>query len=400
MLDTVKEIVTKATQAMGLDRHIAKEIVKINAEHNVNLVLSNGKSFRAYRIQHNNKRGPYKGGIRFHQDVDKDEVRALAILMSLKTAAVGLPLGGAKGGVAVDPNNLSEQELEELSRLYVGKLVDFIGPQKDIPAPDVNTNSKIIDWMVDEYQKITKDQTKASFTGKSLANGGSLGREAATGRGGVIALKEYLSLVKKEGKALTLAVQGFGNVGSHFISTINQLNLNWKVVAVGDSSGAIYSPEGIDISNLMSFKSRGAQLIEYDLQKLTRITNEELIGLNVDILVLAALGDAIVEKNMKNVRAKTILELANGPINEAAIEYLNDKKVVIIPDIIANAGGVIVSYFEWLQNCQKQTWEEVKVNKELQRMMVKAVRLTYQTARKYHVSLKEAAFINAISNLL
>jgi glutamate dehydrogenase/leucine dehydrogenase len=320
--------------------------------------------------------------------------------MSLKTAAVGLPLGGAKGGVAVDPNSLSEQELEELSRLYVKKLVNFIGPQKDIPAPDVNTNSKIIDWMVDEYQKITKDQTKASFTGKSLINGGSLGREAATGRGGVIALKEYLSLVKKEGKPLTLAVQGFGNVGSHFISTINQLNLNWKVVAVGDSSGAIYNSKGIDISNLMSFKSRGTQLIEYDLHKLTRITNEELIGLDVDILVLAALGDAIVEKNMKNVRAKTILELANGPINEAAIEYLNDKKVVIIPDIIANAGGVIVSYFEWLQNCQKQTWEEVKVNKELQRMMVKAVRQTYQTAKKYHTSLKEAAFINAISNLL
>ncbi|HOR23411.1 Glu/Leu/Phe/Val dehydrogenase [Candidatus Saccharibacteria bacterium] len=400
MLDTVKEIVIKATQAMGLDWHIAEEIVKINAEHNVNLVLSNSKSFRAYRIQHNNKRGPYKGGVRFHQDVDEDEVRALAILMSLKTAAVGLPLGGAKGGVAVDPNSLSEQELEELSRLYVKKLVNFIGPQKDIPAPDVNTNSKIIDWMVDEYQKITKDQTKASFTGKSLINGGSLGREAATGRGGVIALKEYLSLVKKEGKPLTLAVQGFGNVGSHFISTINQLNLNWKVVAVGDSSGAIYNSKGIDISNLMSFKSRGTQLIEYDLHKLTRITNEELIGLDVDILVLAALGDAIVEKNMKNVRAKTILELANGPINEAAIEYLNDKKVVIIPDIIANAGGVIVSYFEWLQNCQKQTWEEVKVNKELQRMMVKAVRQTYQTAKKYHTSLKEAAFINAISNLL
>ena len=199
---------------------------------------------------------------------------------------------------------------------------------------------------------------------------------------------------------MTLAVQGFGNVGSHFISTINQLNLNWKVVAVGDSSGAIYNSKGIDISNLMSFKSRGTQLIEYDLHKLTRITNEELIGLDVDILVLAALGDAIVEKNMKNVRAKTILELANGPINEAAIEYLNDKKVVIIPDIIANAGGVIVSYFEWLQNCQKQTWEEVKVNKELQRMMVKAVRQTYQTAKKYHTSLKEAAFINAISNLL
>ncbi|MEI6237025.1 MAG: Glu/Leu/Phe/Val dehydrogenase, partial [Candidatus Saccharibacteria bacterium] len=367
-------------------------------EHIFEITLKNGKKFKAYRAQHNNKRGPYKGGIRFHPEVDLDEVRALATLMSFKTAAVGLPLGGGKGGIAVNPRELSVDELEELSRAYAKHLAPCIGPKKDIPAPDVNTDSRIIDWMVDEFEIITGDKSKASFTGKSLKNGGSEGRDAATGRGGVIALRQVLKHLKMSDKKLTYAIQGFGNVGSYFCDIADKEQPNWSLIAASDSGAAVYSNKGLVVPNIEKFKQSKGKFTDYKQEKI--ITNEELLGLDVDILVLAGLGDVVTKSNMKNIKAKIIVELANGPVNESAQDYLTTKKVLIIPDIIANAGGVIVSYFEWVQNCKSEHWDEARVNKKLEQYMVKAVDELYATATSKSIPYKEAAFVNAIKNLL
>ncbi len=401
MLETAQNTIRRAAEKMGLDDKTIEELIKTKAEHIFEIELENGKKFKGYRVQHNNKRGPHKGGIRFHPDVDLDEVRALATLMSFKTAAVGIPLGGGKGGVVVDPRELTEEELEELSRKYVRHLADYIGPDKDVPAPDVNTTAQIMDWMVDEFEQITGDTTKASFTGKSLGKGGSLGREAATGRGGVIALTEVL---KKRGKAddeLTVAVQGFGNVG-YFFSKIAETDTPLKIVAVSDSKGAVYDPEnGINIARALDVKRHGNAISAYGEGKreVEVISNAELLTLDVDILVLAALDNAITEDNMKDIKAKMVLELANGPVSEKAHDYLVSKHVTVIPDIIANAGGVVVSYLEWLQNKQNETWDEDRVNKKLERIMISAVNEMHRRSESENISYKEAAFEVAIAEL-
>ncbi len=401
MLETAQNTIRRAAEKMGLDDKTIEELIKTKAEHIFEIELENGKKFKGYRVQHNNKRGPHKGGIRFHPDVDLDEVRALATLMSFKTAAVGIPLGGGKGGVVVDPRELTEEELEELSRKYVRHLADYIGPDKDVPAPDVNTTAQIMDWMVDEFEQITGDTTKASFTGKSLGKGGSLGREAATGRGGVIALTEVL---KKRGKAddeLTVAVQGFGNVG-YFFSKIAETDTPLKIVAVSDSKGAVYDPEnGINIARALDVKRHGNAISAYGEGKreVEVISNAELLTLDVDILVLAALDNAITEDNMKDIKARMVLELANGPVSEKAHDYLVSKHVTVIPDIIANAGGVVVSYLEWLQNKQNETWDEDRVNKKLERIMISAVNEMHRRSESENISYKEAAFEVAIAEL-
>lgn len=399
MLETAHAAITRAAKKIGMSDEEIQKLLSTNAEHIFEIKLDSGKTFKAYRVQHNNKRGPYKGGIRFHPEVNLDEVRALATLMSFKTAVVGLPLGGGKGGITLDPKELDQKELEELSRKYAKHLVPHIGPQKDVPAPDVNTNGQIIDWMVDEYQKETGDTNRASFTGKSIKGGGSLGRDAATGRGGVFALRELLKHSGKSGETLTYAVQGFGNVGS-FFGLVAQTDMpNWKLVAASDSGAAVYDPKGFDAKKLDKYKADGGKFADFKDPGTKTISNEDLIGLDVDILVLAALGDAVTENNVENVRAKFVVELANGPINDAAYEALNKKDVPVIPDIVANAGGVIVSYLEWYQNVNDEKWSEEKVNKELERYMVDAMDALYKTAESKKVSLKDAAFINAIKNL-
>lgn len=399
MLSTAHALITRAGKKLGLNENAINELIKINKEHLFEIELGNGKKYSAYRVQHNNKLGPYKGGIRFHPEVDLDEVRALATLMSFKSAAVGLPLGGAKGGVSVNPKNLAKDELEELSRKYVRGLQAHIGPDQDIPAPDVNTTPEIIDWMVDEYQKLTGDTTKASFTGKSVEKGGSLGRSAATGRGGMVALTQLLKHLGKSDQPLTYAVQGFGNVGSFFGVLAGEQHPNWKLVAASDSQAGAYSPTGLDAAQLDSYKQTGGRFSEIKIENVQTISNDELLALDVDVLVLAALGDAVNQDNMAHVKARYIVELANGPINEAAFDYLSKKEVVILPDIVANAGGVIVSYLEWVQNKDGEHWSEEKVNNQLKDYMVKAVDALYETAQEQKVSFKEAAFINAIKNL-
>ena len=399
MLKTAKALITSAGKQLGLSSATIEQLLEINKEHQFEITLPDGKRFPAYRVQHNNKRGPYKGGIRFHPEVDFDEVRALAILMTMKTAALDLPLGGAKGGVVVNPRELNDAALEQISREYVRFLKDHIGPHQDIPAPDVNTNPAIIDWMVDEYSVLTGDTTRASFTGKSVARGGSLGRDAATGRGGVFALNDLLKDQGINDKPLTYALQGFGNVGSFFALVAKADHPNWQLVAASDSATAVYNPKGLDAKTLADFKNGGGRFVDFD-QKEQQISNDDLIGLDVDVLVLAALGDAVTERNADQVRAKYIIELANGPVNDAAFTTLNKRGVIILPDIIANAGGVVVSYLEWVQNTKNERWSEARVNSELKRYMDRAMHDILQLSKSKQTSLTEAAFMLAIKHLL
>jgi glutamate dehydrogenase/leucine dehydrogenase len=399
MLEGVRKLIKETGRKIGLDEQVIEDLIKPNAEHVFDIDLKNGKTFKAFRVQHNNQNGPYKGGIRYHENVSLDEVRALATLMSLKTAAIGLPLGGGKGGVAVNPKNLSKEELEELSRKYVQSLQKHIGPEQDIPAPDVNTNATIIDWMVDEYEALTGDSSHASFTGKSIEKGGSLGRDAATGRGGMIAFSELLELMGKTNEKITYAVQGYGNVGQFFATISQKGQQNWQLNAVSDSGAVVYSDKGLDAADLASFKAKGGRFNDYKKAGAQILKPEDFIGLDVDVLVLAALEDALNEDNMRQVKAKFIIEMANGPISNKAYEYLAGKGIIILPDVVANAGGVIVSFLEWKQNKENARWSEQKVNAELEKYISKAVKQMYQTAQKEHVPLKQAALMSALKNL-
>jgi len=401
MLDTAHKTIMTAGQRLGLSRDELLELLNIENEHHFEIEFGKGdrkKKVQAYRIQHSSKRGPHKGGIRFHPEVDLDEVRALATLMSFKTAAIDLPLGGGKGGVSINPRELDDEELEELSRKYVQHLAEHIGPNKDVPAPDVNTNATIIDWMVDEFEKITGDTSKASFTGKSIEKGGSQGRESATGRGGVYVLREILKKLGKEKDEITVAVQGVGNVGYWFIK-VAQEELNIKLVAVGDSRGGVLSDEHLAIDKIMKAKREKGTVQAYEHQGVQKITNDELMILDVDVLVPAALGDAINEHNQEQIDSKIILELANGPVSEAAHNYLTEKGMLVIPDVVANAGGVAVSYLEWKQNLNDEKWSEEKVNKKLESIMVEAVDAMYKRSKAEKISYKTAAFELAIERL-
>jgi glutamate dehydrogenase/leucine dehydrogenase len=356
--------------------------------------------FEGYRIQHNNFLGPYKGGIRYFPEVNEDEIKTLAFLMTIKCALVGLPLGGAKGGIRVDPKNLSEKELENLSREYVRKIYDFIGPDKDIPAPDINTNSKIMDWMTDEHLKISNSKDiklKATFTGKSIQNNGSEGREEATGKGGEIILERFVEKTDFK-KPLTVAIQGFGNVGYNLAKFLYQKG--YKLVALSDSKGGIYSEEGFNPELVMECKKEKGMISGCycvgsvcDSKLGIDISNEELLELDIDILIPAALENVINEKNADKIKAKIILEMANNPLTEEADEILNKKGVIIIPDILANSGGVIVSYFEMLQNLNNEKWSKEKVFEELEKYLSKAFDEVWHMKGKLNIDLRKASFI-------
>ncbi len=353
------------------------------------------KTYQAFRIEHNDARGPFKGGIRFHQNVSQDEVQALATLMSLKCSVAGIPYGGGKGGIIVDPSKLTHAELKELSTEYAKLIAPYIGPWKDVPAPDVNTDGQIMSWMLEAYEKKTGQQAPATFTGKPLELGGSLGRTEATGQGGVFVLMAY---AKANGikKGATIAVQGFGNVGFWFAKLATAAG--FKVVAISDSSSGVYDKKGLNVDKLLVIKEKyGSFAAAGKKEKLTLITNSELLELSVDVLVPAALENAINEENMEKISAKVVFEMANGPTTSEADRYLFEKDIDVIPDILANSGGVTVSYFEWVQNLHGYYWTKERVNDELKQTITKAFndidkvkkakRISYRRAANY-ISLK------------
>lgn len=421
MLETAQNTIQKVGQAMGLSNEVIQELITPDSVHEYNLpVMVKGKKtiLKAYRIQHNNALGPYKGGIRFHPGVSREEVQALATLMSIKCAVAGLPYGGGKGGVIVNPKELSEAELETISKTYARAIASIIGPEVDVPAPDVNTNPLIMKWMMDEYisyqkvkiknQKYTKSQLQATFTGKPVKNGGTLGRTEATGRGGVIILEALLKKLKKDKKGMSIAVQGFGNVGYYFAQIAKEQG--FSVVAVSDSKGGIvensYS-ESLDPQTILDCKKNKGTLAGCycvggvcDIKKGKVIENSELLELPVDILVPAALENVITKANMHKIKAKIIIEMANGPVSQEAYEYLTKKGVIIVPDVLANSGGVTVSYLEWYQNMKGQTWAEKKVNDRLKQMMTTSFEEIWDTFVKKRTSLKDAAFQTALKRIL
>ena len=399
MLATAQTHIRRAAQSLGHDEKTIEALLEAEAEHIFEIEVA-GKAYPAYRVQHSSKLGPFKGGIRFHPGVSIDEVRALATLMSFKTAAVGLPLGGGKGGVAVDPRELSPAEVEELARRYARHLAPHIGSDKDIPAPDVNTNAQIIDWMVDEFEKTVGKDDKGSFTGKSMTNGGSEGRAAATGRGGVITLVEYLKSQGLIDKPLTVALQGFGNVG-YFFAEVLKAYPNIKLIAVSNSKNTWVNPEGIDVEKAEMTTGGTPRPEELaDLAEIEPRPSDDIISVKADILVLAALEDAVVEANVDNVQASIIVELANGPTSSAAEERLDVKGIVVLPDILANAGGVIVSCLEWQQNLAGEHWTEEDVNAKLEDLLQKATKEIIARSKTKGISLRQAAFELAIERLL
>jgi glutamate dehydrogenase/leucine dehydrogenase len=360
------------------------------------------KAFQAFRIQHNDARGPFKGGIRFHQNVSQDEVQALATLMSLKCAVAGIPYGGAKGGVIVDPSKLTKDELRDLSIEYAKLITPYIGPWKDVPAPDVNTDGQIMSWMLEAYEKKVGYQAPATFTGKPLELGGSLERTEATGQGGVYTLQAYLKRNSKfqiPNSKITIAIQGFGNVGYYFAKIAKELGFN--VVAVSDSSSGLYNSKGLNIDEIAKFKESGRPLKESPLKGGAKlITNAELLELPVTVLVPAALENSVTKSNMKNIKAKIILEMANGPTTSEADVYLHKKGIDIIPDILSNSGGVTVSYFEWVQNLSGYYWTLARVNEELKKTITKAFLDIDEIVKSKHISYRRAANYLSIKRII
>jgi len=369
----------KAANLINLDEKFLEKLKQPNK-----ILEADINSYKAYRIQHNNLLGPYKGGIRFHPEVNLDEVKSLAFWMTFKCAVANLPLGGAKGGVSCNPKELIEEEIEEISKKYVQTFYKEIGPQKDIPAPDINTNSKIMDIMANEYEKLTGDKSKTTFTGKSLNNGGSEGREFATAQGGIFILQEKFPELDK------FVIQGFGNAGM----SAAKLLKNKKIIAVSDSKGAIYDGNGLDIDKLIEIKKQTGSILNYNAKKI-----DNLLELECDILIPAALENQITEKNADKIKSKIILELANGPTTPEADKILFKKDIIVIPDILANSGGVTVSYFEHLQNLNNEHWSLEEVNKKLKENILESYKDILEITKKYNCDLRTGAYIKSLEKL-
>lgn len=419
----------KAAQFANLDKDILDILSNPQRVIELNLPFKyqNGdlEVIKGYRVQYNNWLGAYKGGLRFHPQVNMDEVKALSFWMMIKNAVVDVPFGGGKGGLEIDPKTFSEEELERLTRQFAKALAPNIGPNMDVPAPDVNTNSKIMDWIADEYIKefrmffklpsaeqnsefrINEKQLKAVVTGKSLDNGGSEGREEATGLGGFFVLEELIKKLSLK-KPLTVAVQGFGNVGSNMANILYRNG--YKLVAVSDVQGAIYDSKhtGFNIDLIRKCKKEKGFLAGCycigsvcDLAQKYQgeISNEQLLELPVDILIPAALEDVITHKNARKIKAKIIFEMANGPTSIDADEILNERGILVVPDVLANSGGVTVSYFEWFQNMNNERWSKDEVNEKLEEKMVKAFEEVWKISKEEKVTLRTAAYMLALQRL-
>ena len=360
--------------------------------------------FSGYRVRHDDTRGPTKGGIRYHPDVSLDEVKALALWMTCKCAVVGIPFGGGKGGIVVNPKELSRLELERLSRGFIGQIADFIGPDKDIPAPDVYTNAMIMGWMMDEYSKIRRAHCPSVITGKPLPLGGSLGRDDATGRGAYYCIKELEGRRGWQPKQVRVAVQGFGNAGQHVAALLH--GDGYKIVAVSDSRGGVYRQDGFDVPSLIQIKSETRRLKAVycdgsvcEAVEAETITNEQLLELDVDVLIPAALENQITADNAPRIKAPVIIEVANGPITSEADAVLNEKNTLVVPDILANAGGVTVSYFEWVQNKQGYYWSLPEVHQRLHEIMSREFAAVYELMEQHRIDMRTAAYAHALGRI-
>ena len=388
----------KAVELLGLKPEIAKALEMPDRELTVEVPfrLDSGKveSLVGFRVQHNNTRGPFKGGIRYHHHVDLAEVRSLAALMTWKTSLLDIPYGGGKGGIQIDTSKYSRNEMERLSRRFFRAIDPFIGPNIDIPAPDVNTNAQVMGWFMDEYSQ-THGYTPACVTGKPLELGGSEGREHATGKGTAITVRETSKNYDVDLENATVVVQGFGNVGSFAAKFLDEYGC--KIIAVSDVTGGVHDPNGLDLPSLFDYNYEHRTIDGCGQGQ--KLTNEELLALECDYLIPAALGGAINEKNVDTINCKIVIEAANGPVTPEAADVLWSKKVPIIPDILTNAGGVTVSYFEWVQNLQQFKWELEEVDTKLETKMVKAFDEVYAIKQEKNVPMRIASFMVAIDRV-
>lgn len=388
----------RATEIKNFDKKFLTILSCPNREIRISIPveMDNGsiRIFEGYRVQYNNARGPYKGGIRYHQDTDIEEVKALAFWMTLKCAIANIPMGGGKGGITVDPKKLSKNELEKLSRGWVKLMAPVIGPHVDIPAPDVNTTPEIMSWMVDEYKKITGDATNAVITGKPISFGGSEGRGPATGLGGFYVfdvIRKKLNLPE----SCNIVIQGFGNVGGNAAEILSAHG--HKIIAISDSKGAIYKEDGINTKELNEYKKINGQITGFPDS--TSITNEDLLLLKCDVLIPAALENQITEINATEIKAELIIELANGPTTPEADDILLFREIPVVPDILANSGGVTVSTFEWEQNLKGEHWTEVEVFNKLKKIMEEETEIIWNKSRELKTDIRRAAFIVALERI-
>ncbi len=402
--DNVLKVVEDAASILGYTESDIEAIKYPERELKVSIPvrMDDGTThvFEGYRIQHSTSRGPAKGGIRFHPAVNIDEVRALSAWMTFKCAVVNIPYGGGKGGVVCDPSKLSENEIRAITRRYTAAIAPLIGPEQDIPAPDVGTNAGVMGWMMDTYSMLKGHCIHGVVTGKPIELGGALGRNEATGRGVMFTTKNILSRLNIPVKGTTVAIQGMGNVGSITAKLLDKEGM--KVVAVSDVSGAIYNPGGLNIPEILKYlsKDRRNLLENYEEEGMNRISNSELLELDVTVLVPAALENQINSDNADRIRAKVIVEAANGPTTSQADEILEKKGITVVPDILANAGGVVVSYFEWVQNIQSVMWTEEAVNEKLKNIMDPAFEAVWNIADSKHTTLRTGAYLIAVKRVV
>ena len=397
-LKNVQKQIKNVCEKLGLEDsiyEILKEPERV-LEVSIPVKMDDGtvQTFTGYRAHHSTILGPAKGGVRFHPNVTLDEVKALSAWMTFKCGVVGIPYGGGKGGVICNPKELSRNELEKLSRGYIRAIYTMIGPDKDIPAPDVYTNAQVMAWFMDEYSLLKGYNSPGVVTGKPIRLGGSLGRAAATGNGCTFVVREAAKKIGLEINNATVAVQGCGNVGGSAARGIERLGA--KVVAMSDSKGGIYNPDGLDPNAVLEYKKR-RECFRFSGSR--EITNEELLQLEVDILVPAALENVITGKNAADIKAKLVVEGANGPTTLEANDILVEKGIFVVPDILANAGGVTVSYFEWVQNLMNFYWTEEEINSKLENIMTKAFEEVYDMHNKFNVNMRDAAYMVSIQRV-
>ncbi len=393
--ETTQHFLNQAFETLEVDEDMRRVLITPSRELKVELTLRRDDgsigNFLGYRVQHDDSRGPFKGGLRYHPHVDEDEVRSLASLMTWKTAVVGVPFGGAKGGIAVDPNELSPRELERLTRIFVRQIHDLVGPFRDIPAPDVNTNAQVMAWFFDEYSRQVSF-SPGVVTGKPVGLHGSAGRASATGRGCLFAIRETVRRTGAELKGLRFVIQGFGNVGSWGARLLHAWGA--KILAVSDVNGGIFNGDGLNIPAVLEHVDSHGTVVGFENSE--PISNEDLLVTECDVLMPAALGGVITQKNAPHVKAKYVLEAANGPCTAEADQILVDRGINVVPDIYANAGGVTVSYFEWVQNQQNFKWQETRINEELDKIMTSAHDKIRDIMRAHQIPMRQAAFVLAI----